>query len=301
MRLAVLADIHGNLPALEAVLEDLARYEPDGILVAGDLVLGGPQPNEAVRRLRSASRWIIRGNGDTSLIRYAAGDAPGAWHNHLQFGVLRWTRRAVDQDTLAFLKELPEQCVVEVPGAALIRVVHGSPGHPSVSIFPDKEPATLDLALAQVRESVLVCGHTHIPWQVERNGRLALNPGAVSGPLDGTTGAQYALLTWQGDRWQAEHHAVGYDLGRLRAVLRETGLLEEGGALMRAFLLGMETGRNIGEDFLAHAYGLAARAGCKGCDAVPDEVWERAADTFDWEEAGRGNWPRQLRRNSPDL
>ena len=163
MRLAVLADIHGNLPALEAVLEDLARYEPDGILVAGDLVLGGPQPNEAVRRLRSASRWIIRGNGDSSLVRYATGDALQAWRTHLQFSILRWTRHTVDQDTLAFLKGLPEQCVVEVPGTAPIRVVHGSPGHPSASIFPDKEPATLDRALTQVHEPVLVCGHTHIP------------------------------------------------------------------------------------------------------------------------------------------
>ena len=289
MRLAVLADIHGNLPALEAVLEDIRHYEPDGILVAGDLVGGGPQPNESVRRLRSVSRWIIRGNSDSGLLRYAAGDAPKVWHTHHQFGILRWTYRTVDPDTLAFLKGLPEQCVVEAPGTDPIRVVHGSPCHPSASIFPDQDPASLDLALAQVCEPVLVCGHTHIPWQVEQGGRLALNPGAVSGPLDGTVGAQYALLTWQGDRWQAEHRAVRYDMGRLRAALRETGLLDEGGALMRAVLLGMETGRNTGEDFLTHAYGLAAKAGFEDCDAVPDEIWEQAAATFDWEEASHGN------------
>jgi putative phosphoesterase len=288
MRLAVLADIHGNLPALEAVLADMRRYDPDGLLVAGDLVLGGPQPNEAVRWLRSARAWIIRGNSDSDLIRYAAGDGPRAWHTHLQFGLLRWTYRAVDRDTLAFLQGLPEQCAVEVPGTAPIRLVHGSPGHPSASIFPDEEPATLDRALAQTREPVLVCGHTHIPWQVERDGRLALNPGAVSSPLNGTVGAQYALLTWQGDRWRVEHHAVGYDLGRLRTALRESGALEAGGALMQAFLLGTETGRNIGKDFLTHAYELAAGAGFEDCDAVPDGIWERAAATFDWEGASHG-------------
>ncbi len=285
MRLAVLADIHGNLPALEAVLEDMRRYGPDGIFVAGDLALGGPQPNEVIRRLRSLGAWIIRGNGDNDLIRYAAGDAPPAWHTHLQFGVLRWTHHIIDQDTLAFLKGLPDQTVVEVPGTAPIRVVHGSPRNPSESIVPDEAPLTLDLALAQAPEPVLVCGHTHIPWQVERDGRLALNPGAVSSPLNGHVGAQYALLTWQGDRWQAEHYAIRYDLGRLR----ENGALEEGGALMRAFLLGMETGRNIGRDFLTYARGLAAAAGFEGCDAVPDEVWEREAATFDWEGAGHGN------------
>jgi putative phosphoesterase len=288
MRLAVLADIHANLPALEAVLEDLRRYEPDGLLVAGDLVLGGPQPNETVRRLRSARTWIIRGNSDGDLLRYAAGDGSQAWRTHLQFGLLRWTHHTVDQDTLAFLKGLPEQRTVEMPGTDPIRVVHGSPNAPSASIFPDEEPATLDRALAQTREPVLVCGHTHIPWQVERDGRLALNPGAVSSPLNGTVGAQYALLTWQGHRWQAEHHTVGYDLGQLRAALRESGALGAGGALMLAFLLGTETGRNIGKDFLTHAYELAAGAGCEGCDAVPDEIWERAAATFDWEEAGHG-------------
>ncbi len=288
MRLAVLADIHGNLPALEAVLEDLRHCEPDGILVAGDLAEGCPQPNEVVRLLRSRRHWMIRGNGDTRLLRYDAGEGPAAWRTHLQWALVRWSHRHMDQDTLAFIRSLPEQRIVDIAGMAPIRVVHGSPRNPSELIFPDQDPLALDLALAQVPEPVLICGHTHIPWQVEQNGRLALNPGAVCGPLNGFVGAQYALLTWQGDRWQAEQRAIRYDLGRLRAVLRETGLLEEGGALMRAFLLSMETGRNIGEDFVVHAYRLAAEAGFEGCDVVPDAVWERAAVTFDWEEASHG-------------
>ncbi len=289
MRLAVLADIHGNLPALEAVLEDLRHCEPDGILVAGDLAEGCPQPNEVVRLLRSRRHWMIRGNGDTRLLRYDAGEGPAAWRTHLQWALVRWSHRHVDQDTLAFIRSLPEQRIVDIAGMAPIRVVHGSPRNPSELIFPDQDPLALDLALAQVPEPVLICGHTHIPWQIEQNGRLALNPGAVCGPLNGFVGAQYALLTWQGDRWQAEHRAIRYDLGRLRAALRETGLLEEGGALMRAFLLSMETGRNIGEDFVTHAYRLAARAGFEGCDVVPDAAWEQAAATLDWEEASHGN------------
>jgi hypothetical protein len=63
--------------------------------------------------------------------------------------------------------------------------------------------------------------------------------------------------------------------------------LEEGGALARSFLLSIETGRNVAEDFLSHAYGLAARAGFADCHAVPDAAWEQASETFDWEKSRR--------------
>ncbi len=282
MRLAALSDVHGNLPALEAVLADMWPYEPDGIIVAGDYT-GGPQANETIGLLRSLGSWMIRGNGDSGLLQYATGNAPESRRTCHQFALLRWDYRHVNRETLEYLRSLPEQRVVEVAGIASIRAVHGSPRNPSESIFPDRDPAILDLALTQVPEPVLVCGHTHIPWQVERDGRLAFNPGAVCGPLNGYIGAQYALLTWQDDRWQVEHRAVPYDLNRIRAAFRESGLLEEGGALARSFLCSIETGRDGAVDFLTYAYGLAEEAGFEDCDVVPDETWEQAAATFNWE------------------
>jgi putative phosphoesterase len=286
VQLAVLSDIHGNLPALEAVLQDLQRWDIRGIIVAGDFT-GGPQPNETIRRLRSLDTRMIRGNSDDNLLRYGNGLAPQAWHSSRQFALLRWAHRHVDRDAFEFLQSLPEQRVIHMPGTGAIRVVHGSPRNPSGSIFPDREPTTLDLALAQVDEPVFVCGHTHIPWKVERDGRLALNPGAVCGPLNGEVGAQYALLTWQDNHWQVDLRAVDYDLEQIRVAFLKSGLLDEGGALARSFLLSIETGQNVADWFLAYAYGLAAEAGHKGRSVVPDEIWERAATTFDWEAATR--------------
>jgi putative phosphoesterase len=285
MRLAVMSDVHGNLPALEAVLEDLQPVEPDSILVAGDFI-GGPQPVEAIRLLRSLDSWMIRGNSDTGLLRYGLGDAPDAYYTHRQFALLRWAHRHVDQETFGFIRSLPEQRVVEIGGTAPIRLVHGSPRNPSESIFPDRDPAPLDVALSQTSEPVLVCGHTHIPWQVTRDDRLALNPGAVCGPLNGEVCAQYALLTWRDGRWQAEHRAVSYDLEQIRTSFRESGLLEEGGALARLFLLSIETGQNVADDFFSYAHGLAAQAGFEDHDAIPDATWEQAAATFDWDRYG---------------
>lgn len=287
MQLAVLSDIHGNLPALEAVLNDLQQYSVDGIVVAGDIVNGGPQPVETLQRLRALDSLMIRGNADNALLKYATGEAPSSRYTCRQFALLRWTHRHIDRETLDFVKALPEQRTVSLPGAAVIRVVHGSPRHVSESIFPDHDAAMLDAVLAQISEPVLVCGHTHLPWQVEQNGRLVLNPGAVSGPLNGFVGAQYALLTWQNDHWLGTHQAIAYNLEHIRQVCQESGFLEEGGAFAQAVLLSIETGQDVLENFFTYAYGLAAQTGSPDSDFVPDDILDQATASYPWPSQGK--------------
>lgn len=282
VRLAVLSDIHGNLIALEAVLSDLQQYAVDGIIVAGDIVVGGPQPAETLQRLRSLGSLMIQGNADQALLRYASGKAHANQSIAQQFALLRWTRRQVDQDALDFLQSLPEQRVVALAGTDPIRVVHGSPCHISERILPERDPALLDLELAQIDELVLVCGHTHIPWQAAPNGRLALNPGSVGSPLNGMTGAQYALLTWGGLSWQARLLTTPYDLEPLRQVCQASGFLTEGGAFARLCLLSVETAQDVLDDFFAYAARLAEKAGCGEIDFISDTIWEQAVESFGW-------------------
>jgi putative phosphoesterase len=281
MRLAVLSDTHGNLPALEAVLMDIRRHDVDGIVVAGDLV-GGPHANETIHLLRAQNAWMIRGNSDTYLLRYDAGEAPEAWYSSLQWALMRWGYRDLTRENIAFIGSLPEEGVFAAPGTATIRIVHGSPRSPSKGIDPDGDPESLEQALAQTTEPVLVCGHTHIPWKRERQGRLALNPGSVCGSLNGDVRAHYAILTWMNGRWEAEQYAVPYDLDEIRVAFQKSGLLEDGGALARCFLLSIETGHNVAEDFLAYARSIAEGPGAVQRAPITDPVWEQAAATFDW-------------------
>jgi len=301
MRLAVLADTHGNLPALEAVLADARRQGVDGIIVAGDLTTGGPHQLETINLLRSLDSWMIRGNSEGYLLAYDAGDTSDAWRVSKQWASVRWSYLHLNREILDFIASLPEQRVVTLGNAAPIRVVHGSPRSPSEHLFPDRDPASLgafrkagllppgsdpaklDQALTQIREPVLVCGHSHIPWKQKQDGRLVLNPGSVGAPINGDVRAQYALLTWQDSHWQTEHRAITYDLERIRAAFSESGLLQEGGAFARAWLLDIETGQNVSGRFVSYAYGLAAEAGYEGGGVVPDNVWEQAIATFDWE------------------
>lgn len=282
-RYAVLADVHGNMPALEAVLADMRQHRVDGIVVAGDLTCG-PHQIETTDLLRSLGSQMIQGNGENNLVRDDTGHAPDYWRTSRQWALHRWTYRNLDRATLDFIATLPEQLVISLPGTAAIRVVHGSPRDPAEGLCPDDDLAALELALAQIAEPVLVCGHTHIQWKWERDGRLAFNPGSVAGPLDGHVGAQYALLTWQDNRWQVGHRIVPYDLERIRTAFHACGLLAEGGALARYYLLSIETGQNAPEGFLSYAYRLAAEAGFENCVVVPDDIWDKAEATFNWSQ-----------------
>jgi putative phosphoesterase len=282
MRLAVLSDIHGNLTALEAVLNDIKNAHVDGFIVAGDLTIGCPQPVEVVQRLRSLPAWIIRGNNEGYLQQYHDRTAPAEWYTCQQWAPTRWNYHHMNQETIDFLLALPEHEVIQVDSNITIRVVHATPDSPSKLLFPDKHPQDLHEALAQVTESVMVCGHTHLPWMKRHGHQLAINPGAVSFPLNGHIGAQYALLTWREQQWEIEHRAIPYDLNAARSAFEYTGFLAEVGALGRAMLLTLETGQDVFLDFLSYAYELARQAGLNNCKIVPDDIWERAHQTFNW-------------------
>lgn len=294
LRLAILADIHGNLPALEAVLADARAQGVDGYIIAGDLLLGAPFPVETLDRLRSLDAWIIQGNNDVYFTRYDTGVAPATWQTRAQWAPLRWGYARLGRDALDYLAALPERLIVTLPGAAPICVIHGSPRAVAEGIVPDAPEIRrkfaqarstnniyVEDALTQIAEPVLVCGHTHIAWKYRHNGRLALNPGAVGGPIDGVVGAEYALLTWQDDRWTADLRVVEYDVAALLVAYRESGMLVEGGTMVRALMRGIETGQNHPWYLVLHAFDLAAQAGIAHDGVVPDEIWERAAATLE--------------------
>jgi len=310
MRLAILADIHGNLPALEAVLADVEQHKVDGILVAGDVV-DGPYPLETLRALLARRCWMLQGNREKYFLAYDSGNAPSTWHTGDRYASLRWIYRRLDREALDFVASLPEQDTFDPGDAAAIHVVHGAPQGVSALLLPDRAPdllrlfdrvgltdlgyrhVTLEEALAQTGEPVLICGHSHIAWQQRWDGRLVLNPGSVGAPLNGDVRAQYALLSWRRGGWQAEHRAIGYDLDRIRAAYRDSGLLAEGGAFARAWLLTIETAHNVSGRLVAHFSRLAAQAGFEDWDSIPEPIWSQAEATFDWEAVCEG---RQLNR-----
>lgn len=220
MRVAILSDIHGNLLALEAVLDDLAATGgADAVIVAGDLCLGGPQPRETLARLRALGYPIVQGNTDRDL---ALAPAETAESDHAE--LLDWTRQQLAEDALAFLRALPfDHRVLDPTGAGSLQIVHANPQNlddPLQPYSPDTAVAPLLSGLAPEVQA-LAFGHLHIPFAREFGFLLLANISSVGQPKDGDRRANYGLLQWADSSWSVEQRRVEYPVDEVVAQLRE--------------------------------------------------------------------------------
>ncbi len=206
--LALLYDVHGNLPALEAVLDDAAAHGPERYGLGGDSALFGPFPVETVARLRVLDAFWIRGNGERWTGDPGADDAP----------------EPVRPAIAACREVLGEQLVAELAALAFdhaeagARFCHASPVSDMRSFLPEPGDDEADL-LEGVEDELLVFGHTHLPFErVSARGIRLVNPGSVGMPFDGDTRAAYALLD---DDGRVEHRRVAYDHAASAAAVRE--------------------------------------------------------------------------------
>lgn len=297
---AVLADIHGNLPALDAVIDDASRAGVSRFLIAGDLFSGVPFPQEVYHRLQALDAVIIKGNGEEYLIDYYRGDCPPQMRTARQWAPVRWTAERLGAEAMDWTCGLPEQVVVVNPGLPDIRMVHGSPLRINDGLIPDNDPEVLETfrisrllpegqnpppladRLRGVTEGVLICGHYHIPWQQRVQSLLAFSSGAVGVSNTGDWRAHYALLTGMEGQWQVEHRRVEYDREKAIKSFHDSGLLGCGGPFVRALLGNVLTGRNAGLRYVLHAMEIARGRGEDTRNGFSDESARLAEETFPW-------------------
>lgn len=214
MTTALLYDVHGNLPALDAVLADARDQGAERFVLGGDYALFGAWPAETVERLRELDADWIRGNGE----RWTAdpSDAPDAVH-----GAIEACRELLGADSVAELARLP--ATLERDGTLFC---HGSPDSDVISFLPEPAPDE-DEMLAGLMHRRLVFGHTHLQFtRTGGDGVELVNPGSVGMPMDGDTRAAYALLDAEGalDLRRVEYdHAAS--AAAVRARLGEDGEL----------------------------------------------------------------------------
>ena len=240
---AVIADIHGNVPALEAVLADLERVRPDRVVIAGDFVNRGPQSRAALERIAPAGLPAISGNHDTWLASLTRGEKlPADWETPW------WTpvRLAVAELTpewVAWLEALPPTLRVELPGAAPALIAHGSPRDSREGLGRMRSTAQVSEALAGVDEATVIAAHIHYPYERWVEDRHVVVVGAVGCPFNGDINAQYGLFTWDGEQWRFEHRSVPYDHAPLYAAWRENGYLDDGSMASELMLREHQTAR----------------------------------------------------------
>jgi len=190
-RLAVLSDIHGVLPALEAVLAEPDVAAADRIALTGDLA-AGPQPVETVDLLASlGDRAIwIRGNADRELTELADG-----LDIEIPDEVTPWAAAQLRPDQVKLLAGLPERAVVTVAGLGQVMLCHATPRNDTEVVLVDSRMDRWAEVMDGLGDEVttVVCGHTHMPFARLAHGRMIVNPGSIGMPY-GRPGGAWAYL-----------------------------------------------------------------------------------------------------------
>ena len=195
-QVAVITDIHGNLPALQAALARIDELGIARVYCGGDLVGYGPHPNEVCAVIQERAIPTIYGNYDYAIARDLddCGCAYGTPHERaLGQQSVDWTLEHTDRPAKDFMRELPFDLGFDL-GERDVHLVHGSPRKVNEYLFEDK-PASLYERLAAAEDAdALVFGHTHKPWMHEFGGVLFVNCGSVGKPKDGDPRGAFALL-----------------------------------------------------------------------------------------------------------
>lgn len=208
MRVAAIGDIHGNLPALEAVLAELEREPVDRVLVVGDTI-SGPWPVESFDLVTRLGADVVRGNADREVVEGSD-----------RFGALAtWCADRLGDERLAAAASWPLTRELDVDGLGRVLVCHSTP-ESDEPIYTQLTPEDELLALFHgVDADVVVCGHTHMQYDRRLTGGLRIvNPGSVGLPYEGAPGAYWALLGPD-----VELRRTEYDADAAAAAIRETG------------------------------------------------------------------------------
>ncbi len=235
MKYAILADIHSNLEALEAVLEDAKKHGAKKFIVLGDIVGYGPNPSECIELLRENECIFVKGNHDAKI----ATNQPAETFNQTASKSVVWTREQVSEEQRDFLNELPI-----VAESGLFSATHGSFFNPSDWLYI-RNIEDAKKAFDYLTKPVGFIGHTHLPklfvkrgeifedqnfskFKIKRGSKYIVNPGSVGQPRDGNPQASYCILNtfWK----TVELKRVSYDISKTQRKIIEATLPEQNAA-----------------------------------------------------------------------
>lgn len=231
-KVAILSDIHGNLPALQAVVADIDAWRPDHVIVNGDVVNRGPRPADCwalvMARVQADGWQMTLGNHEEYTLEW---DAPRPQLSAVEREMYRtslWTYQQLDAAAIAAMRRLPLALTLRAPDGTQLRAQHASLRNTSDGVGPWTTDAELRAKIAPAPD-VFVTSHTHRLLQRRIDDTLVVNSGSVGCPLDDDVRAGYARVVWDGG-WSAELVRVAYDRAVTQRDFEQVRYVEIAGA-----------------------------------------------------------------------
>lgn len=278
MRYLVLSDIHGNIVALNAVLNAVSKERYDKILVLGDNIGDGPCPDKVLDALIKKDAIFIAGNREELANDHFNGFSET--QTALQWKFMRDSISFLTKEQRAFMKELKNQRVVETDGLK-IRMVHGSPDSVRELLYHNKQNR-LNEVLENIDEDILLCGHNHYQFAyLAQSGKLVLNPGSVGlSQKNESFRADYAILNVNNGQFSFELNHTYYDGEKIKEEYLKRNLWDTNIWGQLAFRE-MAEGKMYIIGFARFVFNLA-RTKKAPTHPLSDEIWNEASEKWDW-------------------
>ncbi len=232
MRIGLIADIQGNLVALDAVLADLGRAHVDHVVCLGDVAATGPQPRQTVARLRALACPTIMGNADEELFNLPT-ETPVDDHARITMEIDRWCAAQLSPEDLDYLRGFQPTLELPLGDDQTLLCFHGSPHSFNDIIVPTTPDDDLARLLSGYSATIMAGGHTHEQMVRRHKGTIVLNPGSVGLPVEHGPGAdearnppwaEYAVVDQEHGALRVELRRVPVDLGTVVRAIRESGM-----------------------------------------------------------------------------
>ena len=232
IRIAVLADIHGNLPAFEAALNHVAHQKVDQIILAGDIVNGSPDSKACWNLALSLGCPILRGNHERYVAHFGTSMASPLWSTEL-FAPLQWTVKQLSEQDRQCMEQLPS--TLRLPEAPNLFIVHATERDDYDAIAPHTPDQALHEMFPTAQERYIIRAHNHFGQVRVWEKGFIITAGSVGLSLDGNPTAQYLLLDQEKNGWNFHHLSVPYQLNATISRFHETGYLSSVGPMGHLF------------------------------------------------------------------